>query len=686
MKKNIHILTVCILAIAFLFCIQMFNLISLFRMTFYYRVYDQTSHERTAFSIPITDSLADVNIISFMESVNKIGEDNNLFIYKLDKENSNEESYSIYLTDNDIYINDWMLVDGSTKYDLVKTYSTSSKERATRISSFFYPVHITVSSISNATTVDGYYQVINLSGDMHANLTAFIAQINSLYPQVQIEDESAGVFYEYQSDLAFAGGLWGHIALKAALILILTLMLGSKIFKYHRQISIYKMEGYTSFQIYQTLFLKPFVYDLFIGGLISCCLITLYFFGGWQSFSVFIELFLLVFAQLVFLELCASCLIMAIILYTPVVNGLKGKNKLVYVESISFAIKMACAFLIIPYIIPGLTGMKDSILLQMRKGKVEAQLENYYEISKNLPSRYHGYIGQDKYVEVYDELVQEHGLFFFGSSQFGSFEDIQAGKGLEFYDASYEYLVQQKLIDAGQLSKDQIIIALPKGKDFDANLYIDKAKSSLRTEREAEVIYYETSPQTYLIRDLYKQDKARKIPIIYLPADYALEGQLNNGIFVSEDGYEKTKEMFENVFYQHDFQPGYLIESMKNEFTISASIHMEDLFHQIIAFLAIFTALWMSCRFMIQADIDNHIGRYRAAYCEGVHPYSFMQYLGKMIFPTVLGILIFIVKRKSFQDINILGGVIFLILFEILMYRYFLSYYKKEIRLMDTQK
>ncbi len=104
MKKNIHFLIMCIVAIAFGFCVLMFNLISLSRMVFYYRAYDGTGHERTAFSIPVTDSLAEVDIADFLESVNKISAENNLFIFKANLENSDVDSFSIYLTDNDLYI------------------------------------------------------------------------------------------------------------------------------------------------------------------------------------------------------------------------------------------------------------------------------------------------------------------------------------------------------------------------------------------------------------------------------------------------------------------------------------------------------------------------------------------------------------------------------------------------------
>ena len=651
----------------------------------YYRAYDRTGHERTAFSIPVTDSLADVDIADFLESVDKISTENNLFIFKANQENSDVDSVSIYLTNNDLYIKDWLMVDGASDYDLKRTYATVSQDRSTRISTFFYPVHVTVSSIQNSPTVDGFYSVMNLSGDMKTNLDSFLSQMHALYPDVQFTNESTSVFYEYQSDLECAEGLWNHMALKIALIFGLTLMLGAKIFKYHRQISIYKMEGYTSFQIYRILFLKPFILDFFIGGCISCGIIALYFFGGWESCSVFVELFILLFLQLIFLEIVASGLILAIIAYTPVVNGMKGKNKLVYVESLSFAAKMACVFLIIPYILPGLQGMTDFLFLQIRKEKVEAELENYYVVDSDLPSRYHGYVGQENYVALYDDLLQNHGLFSFGVSQFGSFEDIMAGNGLEFYEVGYEYLIRQNLIDEGY-PRDQIIIALPKGESFDEILYINQAKTSLRTPREAKVIYYDTALPTFSIRDLYRRDVVRKIPVIYLPVDPEYAGQLNYHIFVSDRGYEETREMFNNIFYEHGFQPGFTIVSMKNQFARSASSQSLYLMHKIITFTAAAVALWMASRFMIQADIDNHSERYRAAYCEGVQPYSFSQYLRKIVLPTFFGIILFLFARRSFKSTDLLGSVLFLVVFEIVLYGYFLSYYRKEIRLMDKPR
>lgn len=96
-----------------------FNYVSAFRITAYTRAYDNNGHLRTRLNIPESEELASIDSYEFHSTMEELAKNNHLVVYGLESdENTSTITYRMYLSDNDIYINEWLLVDGSAKINL----------------------------------------------------------------------------------------------------------------------------------------------------------------------------------------------------------------------------------------------------------------------------------------------------------------------------------------------------------------------------------------------------------------------------------------------------------------------------------------------------------------------------------------------------------------------------------------
>ncbi len=681
MKRNISILSLLILFFALILTIIPFNLVSAFRITEYSRAYDMSGHLRTIMEIPESESLSSINPKEFYSSMEEIAKKNHLVVYSAEMNTESSESFSLFLTDNDLYINDWLLVDGSTKINLNETnvYSTNSKNREFRISTFFPSFSLSLSNLKNKTSASGRYILYNLEGNIEENVNNFIEDLQKEYGDFSYKGDGSKTYYDYTSDLEYSGGLTNDLKLKVAIVLILTLMLCSKIFSMTREISVHKIEGQNAFSIYWDMFLKYLIEYSMIDLLIFFVCLFIYFFGGINSFRVFSDLFLLEYIQVFGMEIVISLILYLVIRFVPIVSSFKGESKMTFVEQIAYITKMGAVFILLPSVLTCFTQTKDLITMISRHKHVLGILENYYQFGGDLTSRYSLDIGQESYIAVRDQFVAETGGFRFGKGYWSETLQTPDADNLKwFYNISWSYIRNNNLLDSDDWKNDAVVFMTP-GVTYTEGEIEWNIFSSLGSEKEVHFIYIDYYPDTFSLSELLKQDKVSAYPLVYTPDLYGYEGQMTGSIFYYEGNIEEATELANKAFRDNGYAPAYTIESMKNNFESYYEVNIQNLMKKVILFIAIICAIAFTNRFLIQSDIDSNSQRYRVAYTEGVQPYGILTYILKIASPAFLALVACIISKRITGFSNIAYNIVFIIIFEAVLYFYYLHYYRKVV-------
>ncbi len=681
MKRNISILSFLILLFALILTRTPFNLVSAFRITEYSRAYDMSGHLRTTMTIPESESLSSINPKEFYSSMEEIAKNNHLVVYSAEINAESSESYSLFLTDNDLYINDWLLVDGSAKINLNETniYSTNSKNRKFKISTFFPSFSLSLSNLKNKTSVGGGYILYNLEGNIEENVNNFIEDLQKEYGDFSYKGDGSKTYYDYTSDLEYSGGLTNDLKLKVAIVLILTLMLCSKIFSMTREISVHKIEGQNAYSIYWDMFLKYLIEYSMIDLLIFFVCLFIYFFGGINSFRVFSDLFLLEYIQVFGIEIVISLIIYLVIRFVPIVSSFKGESKMTFVEQIAYITKMGAVFILLPSVLTCFTQTKDLIVMVSRHKHVLGLLENYYQFGGDLTSRYSLDIGQESYIAVRDQFVAETGGFRFGKGYWSETLQTPDADNLKwFYNISWSYIRNNNLLDSDDWKNDAVVFMTP-GVTYTEGEIEWNIFSSLGSEKEVHFIYIDFYPDTFSLSELLKQDKVSAYPLVYTPDLYGYEGQMTGSIFYYEGNIEEATELANKAFRDNGYAPAYTIESMKNNFESYYRVNVQSLLKKVILFIAIIFAIAFTNRFLIQSDIDSNSQRYRVAYTEGVQPYGILTYILKIASPAFLALVACIISKRIRGLSNITYNIVFIIIFEAVLYLYYLHYYRKVV-------
>lgn len=682
MKKNISLLSLLIFIFSFILTRNPFNYVSAFRITAYTRAYDNNGHLRTRLNIPESEELASIDSYEFHSTMEELAKNNHLVVYGLESdENTSTITYRMYLSDNDIYINEWLLVDGSAKINLNdNVYSMKSDNKKYKISNILYPsFNLSVSNLKNKTKNSGVYFLFNLEGDIEENVTNFIEGLQKEYGDFPYKGNGSKTYYDYTSDLEYSGGLTNDLKLKVAIVLILTLMLCSKIFSMTREISVHKIEGQNAFSIYWDMFLKYLIKYSLIDLLLFFICLFIYFFGGINSFRVFSDLFLLEYVQVFGIEIVISLVIYLVIRFVPIVSSFKGESKMTFVEQIAYITKMGAVFILLPSVLTCFTQTKDLITMVSRHEHVLNILENYYQFGGDLASRYSLDIGQDSYLAVREQFVKETGGFVFSKGYWSETLQTPDADNLKwFYKISWSYIRNNHLLDNDDWVNDAVVFMTPgvtyTESEIEWNIF-----TSLGSEKDVHFIYIDYYPDTFSFNELLKQDKVSSYPLVYTPDLYGYEGQMTGSIFYYEGSLEEATELANKAFRDNGYAPAYTIESMQNNFEQHYEVNAENLIKQVCLFLAILFAIALTNRFLIQSDIDSNSQRYRVAFTEGVQPYGILTYILKIASPAFLALIACVISKRITGLNNIFYNFIFIIIFESILYIYYLHYYRKVV-------
>lgn len=680
MKKNIFLLSLFLLIFSCALTIIPFDTISIYRLTTYPRAYETTGHLKASFSI--ADSSYDFDTKYFFETMDKLATENHLVVFCAKQNGKNtQDCYDLYLSSNDIYIDNWLLLEGETHVDLSgnNQYVIKAEDRKYRISNFIPLASLSLSNLKNCNQISGIYILFNLEGDIKVNATKFIEQLQDEVGKFSYVDCGTSTFYDTYSDLDYIGGVTKDVKLKIAGIIIFTLLLCSKIFSMTREISVHKIEGENAFSIYWSMFLQYLIkYSLLDLFFFFICLF-IYFFGGVNSFRVFSDLFLLEYVQVFGIEIVLSVILYLIIRFVPIVSSFKGESKMNFVEQLAYITKMISVFILLPYVITSFVQAKDLVIMASRHKHVLNTLENYYQFGNNLTSRYSLDIGQNSYIAVRNEFVQETNGFGFNKSYWSAELQTPNATNLDwFYSISWSYIRNNNLLDNDDWKNDAVVFMTP-GVTYTEGEIEWNIFTSLGDEKEVHFIYIDYYPNTLSFSELLKQDKVSSYPLVYTPDLYGYEGQMNDYIFYYEGTLEEATNLANKAFTDNGYTPALQVDSMKKTYESYYQSIIKSYLKQTFLFIASMIALAFTNRFLIQSDIDCNSQRYRVAYTEGVQPYGLLTYILKIASPTILALIACILSKRITGLNNVIYNILFIFIFEISLYLYYLHYYRKVV-------
>lgn len=402
-----------------------------------------------------------------------------------------------------------------------------------------------------------------------------------------------------------------------------------------------------------------------------CVIIFLLFNSNWMSLYTILIITFLQIAQFFVLTLFVSIINYFIIVFTPITKSIKGENKLSEVQTIAYFAKTFAIFMIIPLLSTTLMNTKDLFVMWNRYDKVLASLEGYYTFGvQGASSKYSSDIGNDNYIALRDFLANDGNLF----ESFKAFfiDDIaQFDPRIkdEYYAVDKFYLQKNDLIS--QCDLEEICVFIYDKSTYDLTNIDKKIRNMLREEVPINIISYSNKLRTFETKDLFYSDYMSDLPLIYLPEEKNLEGQLNNSILYFDGNLEDVQEYVDSKFIEFGYSPMFNMSPMKimfeRQFKLYENLNIKGFYD----FLILLVAYILTNRLLIDMDIDNNRKRYIIARCEGLNPYSFVTYFIKIVSPTCIAFTLNVIMRRLPLNSNIVLVLIMLTLIEIALYGMF---------------
>ena len=676
MKKNIWILSFLLILLTFVFVYPSFNQLSIYRITEYSRYYDVENCNKIGLQIENNQFLSDLDAREYFENIDRIANENNVVVSLTDivRDESGSELINFYLTSNDKYISKALVLEKGYADELSSgvTYSSLSDDPRHKIALIFSDTVLKVTSILNCNVKASFFNLVSIDGDSETNFTNFISDLTQIYPELITVRQINPLINDQLSDLHYIDNQFDDLEIKFAIVLILTLVLGAKIFSVQKKISLYKIEGYSNIQIYWMIFL-----NYFLKGISAVFLLTLivHFIKYGSNSETFTSLILLYSIQ--FIQLCVMCLVVSLIFFLiikaiPITSSNKGKNELNEVQWVAYVVKVAVVFFMIPIMISSISYVHDFVMMNYRHDKTAKSLVNYYVFNTQGSSNYALDIGSKNYVSLHDDFVWNNGLFDQAKALYiEDYASFDPNHKDEYYAVDKSYLKQIGLLD-DSANFDDIYIFIKEGIKVDVEEFKEKMLNTVRDPLPIHVITHNLNLQSYVTTDLLLSDEIQDLPLVYLPEEKIFEGQLNYKILYYDGTLSEVQEYVDNMFRSHGYSPFFNMLPLKSAYEQTFQAYNSRNINYMVQFIILLVAYILSNQFLLEVDIDNNNKRYFLSMTEGINPYTTSTYFLKFASASMIALLLCVISRRIPIDSSLVVISGFLILAELILYLIYL--------------
>lgn len=675
MKKNIGILCFLLLLCSTYFGIQLFNLDSSNRASYF--EYNDTELLYQEIEASNTDFGNDRN--EFFEKFNQLATDEEVSVYVcmlVPSSITGKTITTLYVSSNDIFLKDNVLVDLGyympTKND---SYNTLSKNLDTKLSSILAPSEFEINNLMNKQEIGGTYSLKPHNQGDYASIDRLLNRLETIYPQfnyIRIVDVFSTPSY-FNSNV--------YILNMFMICCLLTLVLCSTIFGKLRKIGIEKMEGHSNLSIYMEYFLKPFLIFSTIGGILVFVISMTFYPVSKLSFEVLSKCILDQYCKIILIQLCTSLSLYIMICFIPITVSIKGKNNLLEIEVIAYILKLGVSFMILPIFLSGYDAIADTIQIVKNHSLLGDKLDNMYTFNSEFYSEYFNFNDKsinDRVLQVQNEFEENNELFSFLGGFISDAKDSR--KLLPILTADKNYLIQNELIEENNLLLQDNLIFIRNDTKFtheEINTYKNALESG-NGDNPVHVLKYDKKLLTYRPLDMLYSPFVEDQVIIYNAPTEDIP-RLNGSIFIYKD--DNPQGYVDSVFTKFGFDPAYSVVNPTSNYEGLYQYRLSWNAKIIIPIVAIFISYILITRLLVEVNFSINLKKLQIRKTEGYFNFPLSNYLLVICSPILIATIVLKLFNKIYLTQRVYFILLILLLIEFVIYCFNLIFYKKKMRI-----
>lgn len=687
MKKSVLLLCIFLLIFSGWFSLKDFTRISIGKATTIAYYCDPQKNSSDNYQLQIAHNVDDIPAKEFHETFESLLIQNHLYSLKVVYTFENQTNRSLIqfsYSSNTPGIEKRMWLDnGVFDPTVIETYSTDKINKNTHIASFFlndkiveaFPLVLDESNggMYNLLSTEGYEEYLK------ENIDQFISDLEKIYPEIKyglsnyanaiiIGDPSEPSYLEEAIELTFL-----HFITALGIAGILSILLCSKFLSLRRKISIMKIEGMSTEKIFFQLYEKYYL----LGGL-ACLILAggfsfIYYKNNIYAFRVLWLVSTIEFLMFAGIQQILSFVLIPMISLMPIVSSEKGKNNLKSLFYLSLAIKLFAVILIVPRIVTAIPDIQSYFLMKSRYEKVDNSLKNSYFFNTRYASNYFNDFGSDSYNKVYESFTKNHLIRFNRDYLYENETEM-----IPCYVTKIEYIEDQGLIKDGIDYDNDIVIYLKEGQNYDLEKIKYFAQFKTFETSKIDFVYYSNLPKTYSLYELLYSDYTNGDPIVCVPEEIAVKGQIEGSCIYYEGTLDEVQKYVDGVFNENGYEAalrmGPSVKLYEQFYAYYSNIYTRNIIRLILMLIAYFLAH----RLLVSTDMECNRTRYYLSKVEGVSPYPVCKYMIKVASPMIVGIILVCIKGLAETTVmNIIYTVLFLLIIELISYIWFKNKAKK---------
>ncbi|MEG0077264.1 hypothetical protein [Anaerorhabdus sp.] len=507
----------------------------------------------------------------FVLYLKEIIEGYNLTIIQNLKDEELNSSVKYVCSSNEKYRNGILLETGSieslTSFDY---YSTNSEIKENKIFSFSFEENIKIVPFE----YDGVMSAFGYFGIYQNNGFPIDNDMFNLIDK-EIKDEYPNVLSQFQIYEKMHGGLTGYkissftssFIINMLLTIILTLVMITDILKEQKKINVLKVNGSTSFEVFNKLVLRNILKSFPI---YLCTIIILYFI--WVPMDLILPLYYYVLSILLaianlFLVIVSSYLLYVFIKFVPINTSIKGKSFLKLASCFIILIKVILIFTSLPLLLSTSIEMDAITNRIINENGYNNRYNNLYKIiniSREIDSL--KLYSSIEFINVIDEIIADKNGFFFIAQYDVSEDKNMRDKYKQFYIVNESYFDNQGIeVDIDNHNKLGFI---NEKSDID-NEYVKKCALQYYGDIDNfNILSYSGESANYSSSYYYDSFNVENKPILLMSEDY-IEYNGAYGLFFYFDGsIEEAQKYIDDKFEKIGVEKYASIADMNNRYHV----------------------------------------------------------------------------------------------------------------------
>ena len=672
MKKQLTIVSIIITLFTVIFAIPLFNEYSIALVS----DYNTASADDTVWGHVIVErDYAALDPYFVHQVMEEEAIKNNLIIYQLvqNYDDSGNAEIGLYVTKNETVLAKHILLAKGKLDKLDEVYSTMSVDKAHRIANIMYTDKVvTVNPFVTQQDSGGYLYFKNLNGQMEENVSSWIDGITQRLGPVYVHEQHELANFGYGN--VGRVDLFSNKLIKLTLSILLVIYLCLTMFQLYQKVAYYKLDGHSNTTIYWLLFEKDFLMISMLCLLLLLAYSLFEFAGSMNTLKVFVAILLSQWLQLIVAVQCLSYALIIICACIPMIASSKGKNYLDEVLFLGFIGKFVVTLILIPLILPNISNIKQVSTMVKNHDQAYRQYDHMYRFGSQVASAWVTDMGSENVIRLYDDIASHTGMFHFGMGVMKFDDENQSNMEL-VYMGNWEYLLANNLVSSDDdPSRYRIFLTenIKDKKQYYLDYYLNRYQPYGVSEDMFDIRIIEPGFRVYDYEQLLFAEQLYNLPIVYIPVEKGLEGQVYKHLFYYDGPLSQAQQYINEKFMEYGYAPMFRITNEQTNFQHYYLTILRDRVKQIIKFVFIVFAYLFVSMFMLDCDYELHHKKYRLAYFEGQFVYQLPGYLLRFLSPFLLGLIALMSLNRLHLNSELVGILGVVTCIEVIIYLFYM--------------